>query len=90
MAFELSPYPGKQRKPRHKPGKDNSNLIVIFEECQLCASTARAIGCSRCDTRLCEECIEYFNGQPMCNCCRDEFENPTRLAKVLMFPRGTA
>jgi formylmethanofuran dehydrogenase subunit E len=89
VAFELHPYL-EERKSRRRAGKNNSNLIVINEECQLCASIAPPIGCSKCYALLCEECIEYFNGKPVCSCCHDELENPKRLATILMFPGGTA
>ncbi len=88
MAFELQPYVQEHRKSRRKHEKKNTNLIVINEECQFCESTATPIGCSKCYALLCEDCTDYFQGKPVCSFCRDELENPKRLAKVLMFSVG--
>ncbi len=85
MALEVQPYLPEGRGSRRKQEKNNSNLIVINEECPLCQSTAKPVGCSKCYTLLCEDCIDYFNGKPVCSFCCDELENPKRLAKVLMF-----
>ena len=68
--------------------KTDTNVIVINQECQICASAAKPVGCSKCYTLLCEDCIGYFEGKPICSLCRDELENPKRLAKVLMFYAG--
>jgi len=78
----------KGRKFRRQPEKNNTNLIVINELCQFCASTAKPVGCSRCYTLLCEDCIDYLKGKPVCLFCHDELENPKRLAKILMFSVG--
>lgn len=88
MAFELLPYVQEGRKFHRKQAKNNTNLIVINEECQFCKSTAKPVGCSKCYALLCEDCVDYFKGKPVCNFCRDELENPKRLAKVLMFSVG--
>jgi hypothetical protein len=87
MPFQLAPFRHERRKSRRKlkRAEKNTNLIVINEECQICQSTAKPIACSKCYTLLCGECIEDFNGKPVCSLCRDELENPKRLAKVLMF-----
>jgi len=88
VAFELLPHLPEGRKSRRKHERQNTNLIVINEECQFCESTAKPIGCSKCYSLLCEDCIDYLNGKPVCSFCRDELENPKRLAKVLMFSVG--
>jgi hypothetical protein len=90
VAFQLQPYPEEKRELRRKQQQNNSNLIVINEECQLCASIAPPVGCSVCFVLGCEECTEYFNGKPVCSCCLEELENPRKLATVLMFPGGRA
>ena len=74
---------------RRKSEKNNTNLIVINEVCQFCESTAKPVGCSKCYMLRCENCIDCLKGKPVCSFCRDELENPKRLAKVLMFPLGT-
>jgi hypothetical protein len=85
VAFEFVPYVKEGRKFRRKQEKNDTNLIVINEECQFCESTAKPVGCSRCYALLCEDCTAYINGKPVCSFCCYELENPKRLAKVLMF-----
>ena len=57
---------------RRNHEKNDTNLIVINQECQICASAAKPVGCSKCYTLLCEDCIGYFEGKPICSLCRDE------------------
>jgi hypothetical protein len=91
MEFELIPCLPKGRKSRRKPKKKAyTNLVVINEECQLCKSTAKPVGCSKCYLLLCEDCIEYIHGKAICGFCRDELQNPKRLAKVLRFSVSAA
>ncbi len=78
------------RKARRIPKKNNLLVMAVYEECQLCASIAAPVACSNCYTLLCAECIESFDGKPVCCCCREELETPKRLAKVLMFPASHA
>jgi hypothetical protein len=88
VELELLPYQRKSRKSRRKLKKADTNLIVINEECQLCKSMAKPVGCSQCYTLLCEDCVEYVKGKAVCSFCRDELQKPKRLAKVLVFPVG--
>jgi len=90
VAFDTLLYAEQARKFLRKQEKKNGNVIVIHEECQFCGSMALPVGCSECDLLLCQECVEYLNGKPVCSCCREELESPRRLATVLMFPAGVA
>lgn len=83
----LLPFLLERGKLRRKL-KNNTNLIVINEECQFCESTAMPVACSKCYALVCADCIGNFNGRPVCGLCRDELEHPRRLAKVLMFSVG--
>jgi|SRR5208282_4514686 len=74
--------PPQTKKERH------THLIVINEECQFCESTAVPVSCSKCYALVCADCIDNFDGRPVCSFCRNELEHPRRLAKVLMFSVG--
>jgi hypothetical protein len=90
VAFEPLSYAEQARKFLRKQEKQKGNVIVINEACQLCGSMAIPIGCSECNLLLCQECVEYLNGNPVCGCCLEQLQNPPRLATVLMFPTGVS
>jgi formylmethanofuran dehydrogenase subunit E len=37
---------------------------------------ALQMSCSECGLLLCQECIEYLNGKPVCSCCLQELQTP--------------